>query len=284
VNAAQRFHSMGCEIVVAGATTAETEAIERLFARRERTFSRFVAGSELNRVNAHAGRPTLVSADFAAMLELALAAAKQTQGLVDPTLGRALETAGYDRDFAALDDDPRPAAPAAPSRLHDLRLRGRLLELPAGVKLDLNGVVKAQTVDDALALLAGDGYVSAGGDLASRGELPVALPGGEAVSLILGGLATSGSDRRRWRRGGTLQHHLIDPARGRPASSPWEQVTVCGRSCLGADIAAKAAFLLGRNGPDWLDANRLPGRFRTAEGETISNQSWRRSLSEHACI
>jgi FAD:protein FMN transferase len=284
VNAARRFRSMGCEIVVAGATTAEMGEIERLFTRRERTFSRFLPGSELNRVNEHAGRLTLVSADFAAMVELALVAAKQTQGLVDPTLGNAVEAAGYDRDFARLEDNPRPAGPAAPSKLADLRLHGRLLELPAGVKLDLNGVVKAQTVDDALDLLAGDGYVSAGGDLACRGGLSVALPGGEAVRLVLGGLATSGSDRRRWRRGGALQHHLIDPDSGRPARSPWAQVTVCGRTCLAADIAAKAAFLLGREGTEWLDANRLPGRFRTAEGETISNESWRRSLREHACI
>lgn len=284
MNGLHRFSAMGCEILAAGATRAEADEIERLFARREQTFSRFVAGSELNRVNERAGRPTLVSADFAAMVELALTAARQTQGLVDPTLGRALEAAGYDRDFAALAEDLRPAGPAAPSALPRVRLRGRVLELPAGVKLDLNGVVKAQTVDDALALLDGDGYVSAGGDLAARGALSVALPGGETVELVLGGLATSGSDRRRWRRGGALQHHLIDPSSGRPARSPWQQVTVCGRTCLGADIAAKAAFLLGRAGPDWLDDNRLPGRFRTADGEVVSNGSWRRSLREHACI
>jgi thiamine biosynthesis lipoprotein len=283
VNAAHRFRSMGCEILVVGATSAETAEIERLFVRRERTFSRFVAGSELNRVNEHAGRPTLLSAEFAAMVELALDAAEQTQGLVDPTLGRALQAAGYDRDFAALDDDPRPAGPAAPSRLRGLRLRGRLLELPRAIELDLNGVAKAQTVDEALALLGGEGYVSAGGDLAARGGLSVALPGGEAVHLVDGALATSGSDRRHWRRGGALQHHLIDPGSGRPSSSPWQQVTVCGRTCLAADIAAKAAFLLGRDGPEWLDQHRLPGRFRTADGRLVTNHSWLRSLCEHAC-
>jgi FAD:protein FMN transferase len=284
VNTVRRFRSMGCEIVVAGATDGEFEAIERLFARRERSFSRFLPDSELNRVNERSGRTTLVSVEFAAMVELALTAAHQTRGLVDPTLGRALEAAGYDRDFATLDDDPRPPDPPAPSGLHGLRLRGRLLELPADVKLDLNGVVKAQTVDDALALLHGDGYVSAGGDLASRGGLSVALPGGDTVRLVAGGLATSGNDRRRWRRGGALQHHLIDPRSGRPAASPWAQVTACGRTCLGADVAAKAAFLLGRNGVDWLDEHGLPGRFRTAGGHTTSNKTWRQNLREHACI
>jgi thiamine biosynthesis lipoprotein len=275
---------MGCEIILAGATDAEGDAIEQLCARRDRVFSRFLAGSELNRVNERAGRPTLVSAEFAGMVELALTAAQQTHGLVDPTLGRALEAAGYDRDFARLGDDPRPPGIPTPSGLRGLRLRGRLLELPANVQLDLNGVVKAQTVDDALALLTGPGYVSAGGDLVCRGGVSVALPGGDTVRLVVGGLATSGTDRRRWRRAGTLQHHLIDPRSGLPAVSPWEQVTVCGRTCVGADIAAKAAFLLGSDGPDWLDQHRLPGRFRSAGRETVTNASWRQSLREHACI
>jgi FAD:protein FMN transferase len=277
---------MGSEVLVAGATNVEARAIEELFARRDRTFSRFRSSSELNIVNEHAGRPTLVSAEFAAMLECALDAARQTDGLVDPTLGRALEASGYDCDFDLLDDDPRPPGDPAPSQLDRIRLHGRLLELPADVKLDLNGVVKSQTVDDALALLTGDGYVSAGGDLVTRGGLSVALPGQEVVQLVAGGLATSGNDRRSWWRGGARRHHLIDPASGQPAESPWEQVTVCGRTCLGADVAAKAAFLLGHDGPDWLDRFGLPGRFRTPKGMTTANQSWRRSVREHehACI
>ena len=274
---------MGCEIVVAGATPEQAGELERLFALRDRTFSRFLPESELNQVNARAGRPTLVSAEFAAMVALALEAAIQTEGLVDPTLGCALEGAGYDRDFAALADDTRPPGPAAPSTLPLLRLHDRVLELPAGVKLDLNGVVKAQTVDEALALVGGDGFVSAGGDLAARGGLSVALPGGEVVQLVHGALATSGSDRRRWRRAGAVQHHLIDPRSGRPARSPWEQVTVCGRTCLGADVAAKAGFLLAEEGPAWLDRHGLPGRFRAAAGRTVANVSWQHSLREHAC-
>ncbi|MDX6542954.1 MAG: ApbE family, partial [Gaiellaceae bacterium] len=50
-----RFDAMGCEVLVGGATAVELEAIEELFRVREQTFSRFVPGSELNRVNAAAG-------------------------------------------------------------------------------------------------------------------------------------------------------------------------------------------------------------------------------------
>jgi FAD:protein FMN transferase len=277
---------MGCDVVVAGASRREQVAIERLFAERDRTFSRFLPGSELNRVNAAAGSPVRVSQAFVEMLDVALAASRETGGLVDPTLGAELEAAGYDVDFASLVDDPRPAAVAVAGRERvEVRLDGRSLVVPSGTRLDLNGVVKGKTVDDALALLDGEGFVSAGGDLAARGAIVAALPGGGTIGLARGALATSGTDRRRWLRGGRLQHHLIDTGTGSPASSPWEQVTVCGLSCVAADVAAKAAFLFGAGGPAWLDVRGLPGRFVAAAGDVVVNLAWQRSLERAAaCI
>jgi FAD:protein FMN transferase len=272
------FRSMGCAVVVGGASPSEWQAIEGLFAERERVFSRFLPDSELSRVNAAVGRPTRVSQTFADMFSLAIDAARETDGLVAPTLGRALEAAGYDRDFAALEDGP--PAPADTAMQEDtVWLSGRWMIVPEGVRLDLNGVVKGRTTDDALALMRGDGFVSAGGDLAARGPVVAALPVGGTVRLVRGALATSGTDRRRWSRGGRLQHHLIDPRTGGPCESPWEQVTVCGLSCVGADIAAKAAFLLGADGPAWLDARGLPGRFVSAAGDVVPNRSWQTSLA-----
>jgi len=280
------FRSMGCDVVVVGASPSERLAIVRLFAARDRIFSRFQPESELNRVNAAAGNPVRVSQAFAEMLGLALEAARETGGLVDPTLGAELEAAGYDVDFGSLAD--LDCSPVAVERRRPVavRVHGRSVIAPQGVRLDLNGVVKGKTVDDALALLSGEGFVSAGGDLASRGSIVAALPGGGTVSLVRGALATSGSDRRRWLHGGRVQHHLIDPSTGAPASSPWEQVTVCGLTCVGADIAAKAAFLLGADGPAWLDMRGLPGRFIAAgSGEVVVNRAWERNLERAAaCI
>ena len=124
--------------------------------------------------------------------------------------------------------------------------------------------MKGRAVDDALALVEGAGFVSAGGDLATRGELVVALPGGGTVTLRAGGLATSGLTSRSWPRAdGSSAHHLIDPATGAPSMSPWDCVTVCASTCLAADVAAKAAFLLGEDGPAWLERRGLAGRFLT---------------------
>jgi FAD:protein FMN transferase len=279
VSSIHRFRAMGCEIVVSGGDPAAAAGV---FARWESVFSRFLPGSELVRVNASPRPALVVSPLFARALRVALDVADATGGLVDPTLGAALEHAGYDRDFALLRDDG-PLGPAVPSRLAEVRLDGRILRRPPGLRLDLNGVVKALAVDAAADALAGAGFVSAGGDLAARGPVDVGLPGGGAIRVVRGGIATSGVVSRRWRRDGEEQHHLIDPRTGRPSRSPWLQVTVSGASCLDADAAAKAAFLLGEDGPAWLDERGLPGRF-VGEGEVLVNDRWQAAMTpEPAC-
>jgi FAD:protein FMN transferase len=261
---------MGCDVVVGGATAVERRAIELLFADRERMFSRFRPDSELARVNRAAGSVVQVSAPFAGTVELALRAARRTNGLVDPTLGGAIEAAGYDRDFSELIPSVQAAEPGARGRWRSVRLRGTLLHRPHGVILDLNGVVKGKTVDDALALVDGDGFVSAGGDFAVCGGIDVATPDGGAVRVLEGGVATSSTARRRWLRAGVWQHHLIDPRTGRPCETPWRDVTVSAASCLQADVAAKAALLLGEEGPRYLERNGLAGRFIPSAGDAVS--------------
>src|SRR6266516_4172715 len=68
----------------------------------DRACSRFRPDSELCRVNGADGRLTGVSELFSTLLDTALRAAELTGGDVDPTCGRALVAAGYDRDFSEL--------------------------------------------------------------------------------------------------------------------------------------------------------------------------------------
>src|SRR4029078_6440138 len=66
-----------------------------------------------------------------------------------------------------------------------IALSGGVLVLGRGVQLALNGVVKAVAVDDALRLLSGPGFVSAGGGPAT--------PGGGGVALARRGAGRGGS-------------------------------------------------------------------------------------------
>jgi thiamine biosynthesis lipoprotein len=271
------FRSMGCDVCVSD-SRAETE-IRELFDARDRRFSRFIDDSELNAVNARPLGVAILSDDFAAMLELALRVADATDGLVTPAVGAAIEAAGYDRDFDLLPPDREQGPEATVTDLAALALRGRVLLRTSPVVLDLNGVVKAKTVDDALEL-QGAGWVCAGGDLATAVPVEVGLPGGGSILLREGGLATSSVAVRAWARGGALQHHLIDPATARPARTPWRDVTVAAQHCVAADVAAKAALLLGREAPSWLDRLGLPGRFVDGRGAVQVNRSWRGAVAE----
>lgn len=231
-----RLRAMGCEAVLAGGDPAVAAAV---FERWEAAFSLFRPDSELSRVNACPARVQVVSPFFADTVELALEMAAETDGLVVPAFG-------------------------------EVRLSGRVLARPPGLPIDLNGVVKALAVDEAAAELGGPGFVSLGGDLAVRSPVDVGLPGGGAVHVVEGGLATSGTLTRG--------AHLIDPATGAPSRSPWVAVTVSGATCLAADVAAKAAYLLGEDGPEWLDARGMPGRFLAADGGVTANAAWDGSL------
>jgi len=267
---------MGVDVVVQGASDEEHAAVENLFADWEQTFSRFRPDSELSWVNASRSDTVLVSELFARVLRVGLGAARATGGLVDPTVGVAVEAAGYDRDFSQLVPDPRPTKETMPGRWRRVKVSGLLVFRPRGLRFDLNGVVKSLAVDEALALVRGPGFVAAGGDIGTRGDLVAGLPRGGSIRLLAGGLATSGTTWRRWWRGGSVQHHLIAPRTGKPADFRWDEVTVVATSCLAADVAAKAAFLLSNDGPDWLDEQGLPGRFIHGD-DVVVNAAWRRT-------
>ena len=179
----ERLEAMGVDVLVGGATSDELEAIGFLFQKLDRTFSRFRSNSELNRVNAATAEFVAASPMFVRVLALALDAARRTDGLVDPTLGAAIEAAGYDRDFAELADDERPPSAAVPGSWRHVRVAGPLVFRYPGTKLDLNCVVKGLAVDAAVQQLAGDGFVAAGGDVAVRGAAGVGLPGGGSLTL-----------------------------------------------------------------------------------------------------
>ena len=237
----QRFEAMGCEIVVAG---ADPVAVAAVFEEWEDAFSLFRPESELARVNRSDALVVAVSSFFARTLAVALEVAAETHGLVDPTLC---------------------------GRWREVGLAGRLLSRPPGLALDLNGVVKSLAVDAAAELLEDEGFVAAGGDIAVRGPVDVALPRGGSIRVVEGGLATSGTASRG--------RHLVDPRTGGPSDSPWEQVTASGASCLAGDVAAKVAFLLGTDGPAWLDERGIPGRFVALDGEIVESSHWKGALA-----
>jgi thiamine biosynthesis lipoprotein ApbE len=273
--------------------------------------SRFRADSELvavGNVARSASGPVTVAVGplLAEAVAVSLRAAQLTDGDVDPTVGGALADLGYDRDFAELTRPEQPApADVNPGRVGVRVIPGwravrvdverQRLTVPAGVQLDLGATVKGWAADRAAARIAqalGCGVlVSLGGDTAVAGEAPdggwrirvqdrTALPGAAAdgpsqvVTIRDGGLATSSTAARRWRRGGDVLHHILDPRTGRPAAPVWRTVSVAAVTCADANTAATAAVIRGRQALPWLAGLGLPARLVAQDGAIHTLNAW----------
>jgi thiamine biosynthesis lipoprotein len=105
-------------------------------------------------------------------------------------------------------------------------------------------------------------------------ERPEEDGSGSVVVIRDGGLATSSSLLRRWRRAGVDQHHIIDPRTGRPAAEHWRTATVCAASCVDANAASTAAIVLGAGAAAWLDGLGLPSRLVDRDGRVSTVGGW----------
>jgi FAD:protein FMN transferase len=268
-------------------------SVEDVLADVDAACSRFRRDSELVRLCAATGTPTRTSALLFEAIELAVDAARLTNGAVDPTVGAALESIGYDRDLSEVPREGPPVRtrPAPGWRVVALDRTTRCVRLPAGVTLDLGATAKALAADraaEAAATATGAGVlVSLGGDIAVAGTAPAdgwpivlgddhaSSSGGPVVAIESGGLATSSTTVRRWRRGGAAVHHIIDPSTGNSCSVTWRTATVSAPTCVEANVASTAAIVLGSDAPAWLEGRSLPARLVDAAGCAHAVGGWR---------
>lgn len=277
---AHSFYAMGSHMAIwletpdPATAAAAFATAESHFAQAEQIFSRFRPTSELSAVNASPERWVPVSEMFWEVLVRALEMAQATGGLFDPTMLPALESAGYTHSIdseapnlslqtsSTLSAAHNPI-PAAWTHIQTDAAR-QAVYLPAGVGLDLGGIVKGYTAQAVAARLAkvGPCLVDAGGDLAASGApagqagWPVAIAAPwlaeTAVSTDLfglwlgaGGLATSGIDYRQWQHNGRTAHHIIDPRTHTSADTDIVTITVQAADAVTAEAVATAALVAG---------------------------------------
>lgn len=268
------FRAMGTEIellVEADDATDALDAAEAEFHRLEAILSRFRDDSELSGLNRSGA--TEAGPDLLRVTELSLAAREQTAGRFDPTVHDAVVAAGYDRTFESLAPDGPPARAAQCGGA--VSIADGTIQLEYGAHLDFGGIGKGYAADRAAEVLATAGpcLVNAGGDVAVRdGTWPIGVPTGDGsltLELTRGGLATSGRDRRRWRRGERDLHHLIDPATGASVGGDLLRATVVASDAVAAEVWAKALFLAGCEAASVeADALGLPCVLVSLDGRT----------------
>ncbi|MGH9077107.1 MAG: FAD:protein FMN transferase [Acidimicrobiales bacterium] len=258
--------------------------------------SRFRPDAELAGLNRAGGRWQEVSPLLLEAVEVALAAARQSAGAVDPTVGRALRLLGYNQDFAQIAPDGPPLeitlGPVPGWQAIEVDHVSGRIRVPAGVEVDLGATAKALAADRAAgraAAVTGAGVlVGLGGDIAMAGPAPAegwevrvtddhrAPPGapGQTVRASAGGLATSSIAVRAWRRGDEILHHVVDPGTGRPATGPWRTASVAAATCVAANTAATAALVLGTGAAPWLEDLGLPARLVDNGGAVRTVAGW----------
>ena len=244
------------------------EAVERAFAwfdRVEECCTRFDPGSEVMRLAAQVGVPVPVSTLLYEAVQFALAVAEESGGAFDPSVGYAMETRGFNREYRSgreirtvLDCGRAALDGGSPGSYRDVRLgrERKTITLLRPLIIDLGAVAKGLAVDlAARELFACENFaINAGGDLYLGGRNPESEPWSigirhprsdaelvEVVHVSNRALCTSGDYERRGADGG---HHILDPRTGASANGV-ASVTVIAPTAMLADALATAAFVLG---------------------------------------
>jgi thiamine biosynthesis lipoprotein len=286
--------STGCRLVVTDPSALADAAVlvDDELARVEDACSRFRDDSELMTLVRDEDGASHLSPVLSELVQVAIDAARETDGAVDPTIGSALVRLGYDRDIRLLHaDSPSVTVVRRPAGWRTLKLEGLRLTMPVGTQLDLGATAKAAAADRCARLVherLGIGVlVSLGGDIATAGsapggawqvtvqDLPDDVP--QQVTLSEGAaIATSSTAKRTWRQGGELRHHVVDPATGRSATGPWRSVTAVAPTCLRANVATTAALVHGEDALAWLRRTGLPARLVSHTGAVATLNGWPR--------
>ena len=289
--------STECRLVVTRRETlaAAAAVVDAELARIEDACSRFRADSELMTLVRDPDGSARLSPLLAELVGIALDAARETDGALDPTLGSVLVGLGYDRDITLVRRGDVPVTVVRrPAGWRALTLDGDRLRMPVGTQLDLGATAKAVAADRCARLVhdqLGTGVlVSLGGDIATTGTAPEGgwqvsvqdLPDDLAQQVTLAegaGIATSSTVRRVWRQDGHQRHHLIDPATRLPATGPWRTATVVAPTCLRANVAATAALVKGDDAVAWLRGTGLPARLVSHDGAVLTLGGWPREVA-----
>lgn len=295
----RHFLSMGCPCEIGVfSTDPETARLaitgsENEVHRLDRKYSHFSANSFISRLQISAQQAGGVSVDneTSALLDYAATQFKLSAGMFDITAGR-LTHLWHNRDN--LPSKARLNEALQHTGWTKLQWQDQHLSMPAGMQLELGGLVKEYAADRAALILKRknihSAFVELGGDIHVTGPRPdgkpwnmgIRKPGyhrsknDEAMASIpitTGGLATSGDYERSSLISGKRYGHIINPKTGWPVNS-FQSVSVSAPSCLLAGSISTLAMLMGQEaGLDVLQNSGLAWLAQAQDGVTHTGTS-----------
>lgn len=250
------------------ATERHLDDIRDLLGKIDLELSRTNEDSDLYQVNAEAGRTAVhVSQGTFDVVKMAVRYAKETDGLLDPSIGPLINLWNIGHEHAKV---PDKAQLEAARRLTDYRRitfdeaqRTIKLERP-GMVLDLGSIGKGYAADQVSLYLREHGLDSALINLGGSSIVAVgAKPGGanwnvglqdpdQSRGSQLGTIRindetidSSGVYERFFMQGGVRYHHILDPRTGYPTQNGLKSITIVSERATDADALSTAAFVMG---------------------------------------
>ncbi len=291
---AREFATMGtvANLVLVGGTAAMLDELVHTAEFLESLWSRFLADSDISRLNNAEGQPTTVDPLTAKLVGEMLAARTLTAGEYDPTILPKLIADGY----ASSRVNPAnvttlPASARWPVDPTGTTINGDEVTLPIGVTLDSGGIGKGVAADVLATMAMNQGalgiLVEIGGDVRIAGTPPdgphwrIAIEDPfieeqsiASANLVDGAVATSSILKRTWEKDGATVNHLIDTKTGESMNTDIVTVSVIAVSAAIAEVITKPGFTR----PDfltWAPSLGAAAFVVYRDGRTAQSSNWK---------
>jgi thiamine biosynthesis lipoprotein len=261
-----------CEVLLSCVDRAQAQGLAGRAAqeawRIEAKFSRYRDDSVVAEILRCRGRPIVLDAETASLLDFAQQCYEMSGGMFDITSGilrRAWKFDGSDR----VPDQAAVQSLLALIGFDKIRWKSPELLLLPDMELDFGGIGKEYAVDRAYDLIAGacgePFLVNFGGDLRANKPPPhgpwrvgIERPDSDRAAAMLlelehGALATSGDSHRFLLKDSVRYGHILDPRTGWPVADAPRSVTVAASSCTEAGLLATLAMLQGAAAQPFLE-------------------------------
>jgi thiamine biosynthesis lipoprotein len=281
---------------------AITQRVEAELMKINRQMSTWDPQSEISLFNhTRSGDPIPVSEEFANVVVRALEISESSGGAFDPTLHPLLNLWGFGSEATEMqvpsETDIKTAKAKTGWQKISFHPPASLRKSEPEISLALGAIAKGYGVDALCRILEEAGqknwFVEIGGEVAVMGLNPDQVPwkigiqhpdtshdntGLQGIlNITNGAVATSGDYRNYMEVDGTVYSHILDPRSGKAVLSSTAGVSVYASSCMDADAAATALFVMGaEEGLAWVEQqHNLEAMFllRSEDGSIIERFS-----------
>lgn len=246
--------------------------------RIERKLSRYIPGNIIASINSSELVAVEVDMEIQSLLNYSDSLFKISNGMFDITSGILRHIWPFEKDAREKGHFSEPSRTDVQMVLNKVGWQkvywsSPYIRLKRGMEIDLGGLGKEYAVDKVYQLIEtlfeGDFMVNFGGDCRCRGTKStpwvVAIEQSDAdvgvnpdvITLVAGGVATSGNTKRFIQLGNKRYGHILNPVSGYPVESAPLSVTVVQENCIAAGALSTLAMLQGAGAEQYLKDQNL---------------------------